>query len=402
MRMRGVSGGIRFKFILLIIGMGSLEGYTVPVMTISSESFGSTLEGRDAQLWIIENSHGLRLEISDWGARIVSVVQPDREGRGAPVCLGLPDAGAYLKAGAYIGASCGRFANRIARGRFTLNGRGYELARNDGANHLHGGDRGFDRRLWRGEPYSEGDRSGVVMHLTSPDGEEGYPGTLKVQADYGLDESGRLFMGFRAETDAPTIVNLTNHAYWNPAGAPSPGEGAPKGGGAGGGAGEGGSAGGGAAVRGIGGVELRLWASRYLPVDDTAIPLGAAADTAGTPFDFRSAKRIDRDMDAVPGGYDHCMVIDGDPGDLRIAAEALDPASGRKFTLFTDRPGVQFYSGNKLGGGGSPFPRYAGFCLEPEAFPDSPNRPDFPSAALNPGEVYHHRSIVRFDTVPGG
>lgn len=366
-------------------------------MTISSESFGSTPEGRDAQLWIIENSHGLRLEISDWGARIVSVVQPDREGRGAPVCLSLPDAGAYLKAGAYIGAACGRFANRIARGRFTLNGREYELARNDGANHLHGGDRGFDRRLWRGEPYSEGDRSGVVMHLTSPDGEEGYPGTLTVQADYGLDESGRLFMGFRAETDAPTIVNLTNHAYWNPAGAPAPGEGT-----AGGGEPGSGTAGSGTPARGIGGVELRLWASRYLPVDDTAIPLGGAADTAGTPFDFRSAKRIDRDIDAVPGGYDHCMVIDGDPGDLRIAAEALDPASGRRFTLSTDRPALQFYSGNKLGGGGSLFARYAGFCLEPEAFPDAPNRPDFPSAALNPGEVYHHRSIVRFDTVPGG
>ena len=350
----------------------------IMVMTISSESFGSTPEGRDAQLWIIENSSGLRLELSDWGARIVSVVQPDREGRAAPVCLSLSSPRAYIQRGAYIGASCGRYANRIAGGLFTLNGMKYELARNDGPNHLHGGERGFDRRLWEGELYSEGDRCGVVLRLLSPDGEEGYPGALNVEADYALDESGRLFMGFRAETDAPTIVNLTNHAYWNPLGAPQVTA---------------------HEARSIGAVELKLHASRYLPVDDTGIPLGTQIDVKDTPFDFRSAKRIDRDIGAVPGGYDHCMAVDGDIGDLRIAAEARDPASGRRLTLFTDRPGLQFYSGDKLGDGGGPFPRYGGFCLEPQDFPDAPNRPGFPSPRLNPGEVYHHRSIVRFDTV---
>ena len=195
----------------------------------------------------------------------------------------------------------------------------------------------------------------------------GYPGEMKARVDYALNEAGRLFMDFRAETDAPTIVNLTNHAYWNPTGV------------------IGGT---------IHGVELKLFASRYLPVDDASIPLGELADVEGTPFDFRTPKPIGREFEAVPGGYDHCMAIDGDVGDLRIAAQARDPKSGRRFSLFTDRPGVQFYTGNKLKG--DPFPKHGGFCLEPEDFPDAPNRPAFPSVVLNPGEVYHHRSVVEF------
>ena len=220
---------------------------------------------------------------------------------------------------------------------------------NSGAHHLHGGERGFNARLWDATPYSEGDRNGIVFTLASKDGEEGYPGELSVSADYGLDESGRLFMDFRGETDKTTILNMTNHAYWNLTGIP------------------------GRTVRDI---ELRINASHYLPVDETAIPMGKQMSVKGTPFDFQHVKTIGKELDLVNGGYDHCMVIKGEAGKLRLAAEASDPVSGRKLTLFTDRPGMQLYAGNFLNG--NPFPKHGGLCLEPQDFPDAPNHPGVP------------------------
>ncbi len=342
-------------------------------MTINSEPFGKSPDGNPATVWTLTNDSGLSIRLSDWGATIISVMQPDKNGTVKNVALGFGHAGAYRSEEGYLGATCGRFANRIAGGKFTLNGRKYSLFCNDGNNHLHGGEYGYNFRLWKASPYSEGDKSGVVFSYRSPDGEEGYPGNLEVRADYSLDEKNRLYMDFHAETDAPTIVNLTNHAYWNLGGAGS-----------------------GSTTDHV----LKLFASHYIPVDDEAIPTGAIAEVKNTAFDFRQAKTIAEDLAKVPGGFDHCWVIDGPEGKLRNAAELHHPGSGRTLLLQTDRPGVQFYSGNFLSGstgaGGAVFEKHGGICLEPEDFPDAPNNPDFPSTVVYPDKPYRHRSTIDF------
>ena len=335
-------------------------------MVIQKKSFGKSPDGQAATIWVIENSQGAQLGLTDWGATTAFYHLPDGEGRTVNVLLGYPDASGFTNARGYQGATCGRFANRIALGRFHLEGHDYELACNNEPNHLHGGDWGLNRRIWQAEPYTEGNRSGVVFTTTSPDGEEGYPGTLQVRADYALDEEGSIFMDFQAQTNKATPVNLTNHAYWNLAGTGT-----------------------------ILNHQVKFHASRYLPVDDTAIPTGEQASVEGGPFDFRQAKSIGQDIQSAPGGgYDHCIIIDGEAGELRPAVEVFEPQSGRRMILKTDRPGVQFYSGNFLDG--NPFEKHAGFCLEPEDFPDAPNQPSFPSTILQPGERYHHRSIWEF------
>ena len=329
-------------------------------MNIKKQPFGTTPDGDTATLWTIENTSGLSLGISDWGATIVSVKQPDKTGRIDEILLGFDDASRYLSSEGYLGATCGRFANRIAFGKFSLNGKNYQLNCNNGPNHLHGGERGYNARMWQAAPYSEGGRSGVVFTLVSPDGEENYPGELRVSADYALDEEGRLFMDFKGTTDKTTIINITNHAYWNLAGAGS-----------------------GSILNHL----IKIHASGYIPVDETAIPSGEILSVEETAFDFRKEKPISRE-------YDHCMVIDGKFGELRAAVVVRDPESGRELTLYTNRPGVQLYTGNFLQG--TPFPKNSGFCLEPQDFPDAPNRPEFPSVILQPGETYHHRSMIEF------
>ncbi len=336
-------------------------------MNIDNQSFGTTPDGDKATLWTIGTSSGLSIGLSDWGATLASVKQPDLHGVSEEIILGFKDASRYQSSEGYLGATCGRFANRIALGKFSLEGKNYELSCNNGPNHLHGGDRGFNAYKWEAQPYSEGDRAGVVFSLISPDGDENYPGELRIQADYALDEQGRLSMNFRGETDKTTIINITNHAYWNLAGASS------------------GS---------ILNQKVKFHSSRYLPVDDTAIPTGEIRNVEGTAFDFRDEKTINRDMADVAGGYDHCMVIDGKIGDLRIAVEVMEKLSGRKLSLYTDRPGVQFYTGNYLHG--TPYEKNGGLCLEPQDFPDAPNQPEFPSTVLHPGETYHHRSVFEF------
>ena len=336
-------------------------------MSISSRSFGTAPDGSAATLWTIENANGLSLSITNWGAAVVSVLQPDRNGSVDEIVLGFPDASGYLSRLGYLGATCGRFANRIAKGRFSLEGRQYELDCNNGENHLHGGDTGFDSKLWNGNPYSEGDRTGVIFRLESPDGDQGYPGNLKVSADYALDDRNRLTMEFIADTDATTIINITNHAYWNLAGRDS-GD--------------------------ILGHELTLYCSAYLPVDDGSIPTGEKRDVTGGPFDFRMPRTIGKGISKTGTGYDHCMLVDGEAGRLRPAARAKDPVSGRVLELHTDRPGLQLYSGNFLTG--EPFQAKSGFCLEPQDLPDAPNRPSFPSVVLKAGDTYRHRSLLRF------
>ncbi len=336
-------------------------------MNITSRPFGRSCTGEDAFLWTLSHPSGLRISLSNWGATLVSVLQPDRNGQAENVILGFNDASGYTPSAGYLGAVCGRFANRIAHGRFTLNGRTFQLPCNDRGNHLHGGSRGFSFILWEAHPYTRDGGQGLLFRHTSPDGEESYPGTLEVEADYFLDSRGLLSMEFRAVTDADTIVNMTSHAYWNLAGPPF-----------------------GPVTDHI----LTLRSSRYIPVDSLAIPLGDFHDSSGGPFDFLSGKTIGEHLARTEGGYDHCMVIDGPPGELRVAAHALHPASGRSITLSTNRPGVQFYSGNFLDG--RPFGRHSGFCLEPQDFPDAPNRPEFPSVLLRPGERYRHVSTVEF------
>ncbi|MBL8967213.1 MAG: galactose mutarotase [Spirochaetaceae bacterium] len=351
-------------------------------MSIERKGFGSAGGGEETRLFTLK-AGPFSAGFSDFGATLVAFEAPAAGGGRDDLVLGFSRAADYEGSDAYLGATVGRFANRIARGAFSLDGKDFRLATNNGPNHLHGGKRGFDKRIWKTEGYEEGGAAALRFELFSPDGEEGYPGDLSVVATYRLDPAGILDLAFEAECGAPTILSLTQHAYWN--------------------------------LRGHdrGGIldhELRLAASRYLPVDETLIPTGELAPVAGGPFDFRTAKRVGRDLAAV-GGYDHCFVLDREGGlagsgageaapALVDFAELRDPESGRRMRVATSLPGVQLYTGNFLSGflgkGGARYHKHAGLCLETELFPDAPNRPDFPQATLRPGQVWRHATRYSF------
>ncbi|MEU8648819.1 aldose epimerase family protein [Streptomyces sp. NPDC048737] len=319
-----------------------------------SEHFGTLSDGTPVHRWTLERA-GVRVRVLSYGGIVQSVEVPDREGRGTDVVLGFADLDGYLThPEPYLGALVGRYANRIARARFPLDEVTYALEPNDGQNSLHGGARGFDKRVWDVEPVEHGLR----LSRVSPHGEEGFPGRLEVTATYTLDASGALRLVYEAVTDEPTVVNLTNHSYFNLNGAGS-----------------------------AGGHELRLAASRYTPVDDGLIPTGEQADVADTRFDFRTARE-------VGGGLDHNFVLDKGvtQGPVEVA-ELYDPASGRVLTVATTEPGVQVYTADHLG---EPFGPGAGVALETQHFPDSPNRPEFPSTGLRPGEVYRSETVYGF------
>jgi len=308
------------------------------------------------------------------GATLTAVETPDRRGHRENVTLYLETADEYIKGHPCFGSVCGRYANRIAGGRFVLDGVEYRLARNNGPNHLHGGIEGFHKKNWIGETVEGEGYVGVKLALQSPDGDENYPGTLNVTVTYRLTRDNRLEMEYDATTDKPTVVNLTNHAYWNLAGA------------------------------GDGDVlKHTLWlnADRYLPVDATLIPLGPAVSVEGTPFDFRKEKAIGCDIDLTDGGYDHCFVLNRDSeGDLELCAVLRDPSSGRVMKVFTTQPGVQVYTANgldgRLGAAEKSYPKHGAVCLETQHFPDSPNRPEYPGTVLRPGERYHERTVHEF------
>ncbi len=316
------------------------------------------------------------LTLSEYGARILSVHVPDRDGKLGDVVLGHDTLREYVAGRAYFGATCGRFANRVGGAQFPLDGRIVQLSANEGPNHLHGGNSGFDRKIWRGAVAADG--RGVRFSLVSPDGEEGYPGTLRAQVAYSI-EGTRLLIEMRAETDAPTIVNLVNHTYWNL----SPGR-----------------------SRTIADHMLRVDADRYLPVGEGQIPTGEMRTVEATAFDLNSARRIGDGLallaaEGDPIGFDHALCLRDDGDRVRFAARLFDPLSGRGFDLSTDRPAVQVYAGGKLGPpivgkGGKPIARFGGLCLETEGLPNAPNAPHFPSARLDPGEVYLHRMAFRF------
>ncbi|MFJ4618239.1 aldose epimerase family protein [Streptomyces sp. NPDC088812] len=320
-----------------------------------SEHFGTLSDGTPVHRWTLERA-GVRVRVLSYGGIVQSVEVPDREGRPADVVLGFADLDGYLAhPEPYLGALVGRYANRIAHARFTLDGVTYPLAPNNAPNSLHGGERGFDKRVWDVEPVAHGLR----LRRVSPDGEEGFPGRLEVTATYTLDASGALGFAYEAVTDAPTPVNLTNHSYFNLAGAGH-----------------------------AGGHELRLAASRYTPVDADLVPTGVA-EVAGTRFDFRTARK-------TGSGYDHNFVLDKGVTETPVeVAELHDPGSGRVLTVATTEPGIQVYTADHLG---EPFAPGDGIALETQHFPDSPNRPEFPATVLRPGQVYRSETVYGFST----
>mgnify|MGYP001518469560 FL=1 len=346
-------------------------------MTVSKIRTEPHAQGQ-IEVFRLANAAGAYVDVCNIGAGVTAVVVPDREGRMADVALGYRAYADYVGDGACFGKTPGRFANRIAGGRFTLDGKEYRLAVNNGPNHLHGGPTGFANRLWQGETTGDG----VAFARTSPDGEEGYPGTLTARIAYAWDDDCCLTVLLEAACDAPTIVNLTNHSYWNLAGENA------------------GS---------VLGHELRLRASRWLPTDETLIPTGELAGVAGTPMDFRTSKPLGRDIRAdFPAlrygkGYDNCWAVDDWRADEETTvAELYDPKSGRRLSVRSTQPGVQVYTGNWLAGSplsksGRPYADYDGVAIECQGFPDAPNRPDFPSAELRPGEAYRRTIRFRFD-----
>jgi aldose 1-epimerase len=319
-----------------------------------SELFGTLSDGTPVHRWTLERA-GVRVRVLSYGGIVQSAEVPDRDGDTADVVLGFADLDGYLThPEPYFGALVGRYANRIAGGRFPLDGRTYALALNDGPNSLHGGERGFDKRVWDVEPVAHG----VRLSRVSPHGEEGFPGRLEMSATYTLDGSGALRIGYEAVTDAPTVLNPTNHSYFNLGGSGH-----------------------------TGGHELRLAASRITPVDAALIPTGGLDDVADTRFDFRRARKIG-------SGYDHNFVLDkGVTATAEEVAELYDPASGRVLTVATTEPGLQLYTADHLG---APFAPGEGVALETQHFPDSPNRPGFPSTVLRPGEVFRSETVYGF------
>lgn len=331
-----------------------------------------TRDGEEVQVFTLKNAHGLRARVMSWGATLIELSAPDRDGKLADVTLGFDDPQRYLEPHPFFGSIAGRYANRIAKGKFTLDGQTYTLAVNNGPNHLHGGTRGFDKRIWKAEPLGA---AAIRFRYTSPDGEEGYPGKLDVAVTYTLTEQNALRLEYEATTDKPTVLNLTNHAYWNLAGS-------------------------GDVLKHT----LQLNASRFTAVDAGLIPTGELRAVSGTALDFTTAKPVGRDIAAAPdsaSGYDHNFVIDAPkPGELTFAAEVHDPASGRTMRVLTTEPGVQLYTANHLknlaGRGGQTYGPHAGLCLETQHFPDSPNHPEFPTTTLRPGETFRSTTVYQF------
>lgn len=343
--------------------------------SIEKAPFGRAPDGTPVDLYTLRNARGLTVKVMTYGCLITEIHAPDRNGRMGDIVLGFDNLDSYLKGHPYFGCVVGRYANRIAHARFTLDGRTYPLAANDGAHALHGGRKGFDKVVWAAEPVPVPHGVAVRFRYTSPDGEEGYPGNLQARVTYTLTDDNELRMDYEATTDRPTVVNLTNHTYWN-------------------------LAGGGA----IDDHELTLHADHFTPVDATLIPTGEIAPVAGTPMDFTRPKPIGRDLKQLtnqPQGYDHNFVLRGGGGKLAPCATIYEPRTGRVLEIWTDQPGVQFYSGNFLDGtltgkGGQVYRQHHGFCLETQHFPDSPNQPKFPSTVLRPGQVYRTTTVHKF------
>ncbi len=344
-------------------------------MSIQKQSFGQTPDGQPVDLYTLTNANGLRARITNYGALLVSLEVPDKGGKLADVTLGYDKLDGYIKNNSpYFGVTVGRYANRIGKAKFVLNGVEYKLAANNGENHLHGGIKGFDKVVWSADEVKTADEVGVKMTYLSKDGEEGYPGNLICIVTYTLTKNNELKISYEALTDKPTVVNLTNHAYWNLAGQ---------------GNGD------------ILGHELMLNADKYTPVDEGLIPTGEIRSVKNSPMDFTKAMTIGSRIDKVEGGYDHNYVLKSGGGALALCARVYEPSSGRVMEVYTTEPGIQLYTGNFLDGSitgkaGKVYKKHYGFCLETQHFPDSPNKPKFPSVVLNAGDKYTTVTAYKF------
>jgi aldose 1-epimerase len=349
---------------------------------ITKSIFGKTPEGQVSELYKLTNANGMQVAITNYGGRVVSILVPDKHGKMADVVIGFDHLDGYLGNNPYFGALIGRYGNRIANARFKLDGVEYKLAANNGPNSLHGGVKGFDKVLWTAR---ESSKNPPALELTyvSKDGEEGYPGTLTTKVVYTLEAGNALRIDYHATTDKDTVLNLTNHSYFNLAGEGS-----------------------GDILKQV----MMINADRYTPVDANLIPTGELAKVEGTPFDFRKPTAIgarindDNPQLKLAGGYDHNFVLNRTGSGPSLAARAFDPESGRELEVLTTQPGIQFYTGNFLDGtihgkGGKIITRRSAFCLETQHFPDSPNHPKFPTSELKPGQAYHYTTIYKFSTV---
>lgn len=349
-----------------------------PYLTLGPFGFGP--DGAPIDLITLRNPNGIEVRIATWGGTIVSLKTPDRDGNFDDIVLGFDAIEPYFTQSPYFGPIIGRYANRIANAQFTLGGETYALTANDGPHHLHGGTTGWDKAVWDSDPFQNADGVGVILRHTSPDGDQGYPGTVEATVTYWLTGDNRLVIDYAATTDAPTFVNMTHHSYFNLAGGRAPD---------------------------VLGHELMMAADRYLPTDPTGIPTGEIAPVEGTPFDFRTPRTIgsriggDHPQLAAGKGYDHNYVFGRAAEDPALVARVVEPITGRTLEVETTEPGMQFYSGNYLDGtitgkGGRLYGHRSGFCLEPQHYPDSPNQPGFPSSELRPGEEYRSRTVFRF------
>jgi aldose 1-epimerase len=369
------------KYAILGALCAALSVQAVSAATASRTPFGALADGTKVEAVTLTNSAGMSAKVMTLGATLQSLIVPDKAGHKDDVVLGYDTAQEYLTRPNFFGASVGRYANRIAKGKFSLDGKTYMLATNDGPNSLHGGARGFDKRMWKIDSVSNGPEAKVVLSYVSADGEEGFPGALQVTATYSLNEQNELRLDYRATTSKPTVLNLTNHSYFNLSGNDA---------------------------RDVMGNMVTLHAERFTPVDATLIPTGERRPVAGSPFDFRAPHRVGerirdaRDQQIRFGrGYDHNFIVDGAAGTLRPAAVVQEPVSGRTLEMSVSAPGIQFYTGNFLDGtffGKSSHAYRQGdaICLEPGVFPDSPNHADFPTARLNPGQSYINTIVYKF------
>jgi aldose 1-epimerase len=347
-------------------------------MTITKEPFGQTQDGEEVDLYTLKNANGLVAKITNYGATLVSLEVPDKDGKLADITLGFDKLDGYLTRHPYFGSTVGRYANRIGGAKFVLDGVEYKLAANNGPNHLHGGIKGFDKAVWQAQEVKTEEAVGLQLTYLSMDGEEGYPGNLACNVTYTLGNSDELKIDYEAvAAGKATIVNLTNHTYWNLAGQ---------------GSGD------------ILGHELMLNADAYTPVDEGLIPTGEIKKVAGSPMDFTKPMKIGSRIEQVEGGYDHNYVLNSTGAEVPgLCAKVYEPSSGRAMEIHTTEPGVQFYTGNFLDGSvtgkaGKVYKKHYGFCLETQHFPDSPNKPDFPPVLLKAGDKYETTTVYKFYT----
>ena len=365
---------------LAILGGCGPSRETGAARQMRKQAFGTTADGQPVDLYTLTNKNGVEASIITYGGIVTSLKTPDRNGKLEDVVLGFDDLAGYLKTNPYLGALIGRYGNRIGNAKFKLDGVEYKLAANNGPNALHGGLKGFDKVLWKARDASDGQSPRLELSYLSKDGEEGYPGNLSATVVYTLTDANELRIDYTATTDKDTVVNLTNHSYFN-LGGPSAAD--------------------------ILGHELTLYADRFTPVDATLIPTGELRSVADTPLDFRQPVAIGARISQADeqlkfgGGYDHNFVLNSGGGALAPAAKVYEPKTGRVLEVLTTEPGIQFYSGNFLDGtltgkGGKVIAFRSGLCLETQHFPDSPNKPQFPSTVLKPGEKYQSTTVYRF------